>query len=191
MSILIGVGIVTTVSVIYVARKGWHALHKAVGITPGVLVYQDIQNNAQPLALKDMRWRQLSLQSQHLTVLTQQQLRQLQRIDEQVVVYNDYQQNLKQQNITAVFTEQQFVLHKLLHTRLPEMLASHYHLVKSDIGNKGTAPNAENTNQQEARQLLQAMLDNIETKLASLLAQMQSHHLQDLRVMKNYMDSHG
>ena len=100
------------------------------------------------------------------------------------MVYNDYQQTLQQQNITAAITEQQFVLHKLLHTRLPEMLASHYYLVKQD--NK-----VENSHQQEARQLLQVMLDNIEDKLESLLAQMQSHHLQDLRVMKNYIDSHG
>ena len=184
MSILIGVGIVTTVGVIYVGRKGWHALHKAVGITPGVLVYQDARQTQQSLTLNDIHWRHLKLNQQHLAVLIQQQWQQLQRIDERVVVYNDYQQTLQQQNITAAITEQQFVLHKLLHTRLPEMLASHYYLVKQD--NK-----VENSHQQEARQLLQAMLDNIENRLESLLAQMQSHHLQDLRVMKNYIDSHG
>ena len=37
MSILIGVGVVTTVTVVYLGKKGWQALHKAVGITPGVL----------------------------------------------------------------------------------------------------------------------------------------------------------
>ena len=41
MSVLIGVGIVTTVTTIYLGRKGWHAFHKMVGITPGVLTYQD------------------------------------------------------------------------------------------------------------------------------------------------------
>nr|WP_299037575.1 hypothetical protein [uncultured Psychrobacter sp.] len=179
MSVLIGVGIATTVGVIYIGKKGWQALHKAVGISPGVLVYQDPN---QALTPKDMRWRQLTLDPKHLTPLTQQQLRQLQAIDDRVAVYSDYQQSLAQQNITATMTEQQFVLHKLLHTRLPEMLASYYHLFKQN--NK-----TENSKQVEARQLLQAMLDNIESRLESLLEQMRSQHLQDLRAMKQYMDS--
>lgn len=58
MSVLIGVGIATTVGVIYIGKKGWQALHKAVGISPGVLVYQDPN---QALTPKDMRWRQLTL----------------------------------------------------------------------------------------------------------------------------------
>lgn len=41
MSILIGIGIVTTVTTFYLGRKGWQAFHKAVGISPGVLTYQD------------------------------------------------------------------------------------------------------------------------------------------------------
>ncbi len=137
-----------------------------------------------PLVLADMRWRQLNLNKQHLAVMTQPQWQQLQCIDDRVAIYDDYQHSLQQQNITSTFTEQQFVLHKLLHTRLPEMLASHYYLVK--IENK-----AENSKQAEAWQLLQAMLDNIETRLESLLEQMESQHLQDLRVMKHYMDSHS
>ncbi|MGM8886009.1 hypothetical protein ACS8FD_08700 [Psychrobacter sp. 1U2] len=188
MSVLIGVGIATTVGVIYIGRKSWHALHKAVGITPGVLVYQDPN---QALAPKDMRWRQLTLNPQHLASLTQRQLQQLRRIDNRVAVYSDYQQSLAQQNITATMTEQQFVLHKLLHTRLPEMLASYYHLVKNDTNydNTITSNHSKSNQQDEAQQLLQAMLDNIEAKLESLLEQMENHHLQDLRIMKQYMDS--
>lgn len=190
MSILIGVGIVTTVGVIYVGKKGWQALHKAVGITPGVLVYQDPNR---PLSLVDMSWRQLNLNQQHLAALTQEHLSQLQRIDAKVAVYTDYQQSLQPKETTSAITEQQFVLQKLLHTRLPEMLASHYYLIKQNVSSDNIdGSNKSRTSQQrEAQQLLQAMLDNIETRLESLLAQMDSHHLQDLRVMKNYIDSHS
>ena len=188
MSVLIGVGIATTVGVIYIGKKGWQALHKAVGISPGVLVYQDPN---QALTPKDMRWRQLALDPKHLAPLTQEQLRQLQAIDDRVAVYSDYQQSLAQQNITATMTEQQFVLHKLLHTRLPEMLASYYHLFKqnTDCDNAKNSDSFKSRQQIEAQQLLQAMLDNIESRLEYLLEQMQSQHLQDLRVMKQYMDS--
>ena len=188
MSVLIGVGIATTVGVIYIGKKGWQALHKAVGISPGVLVYQDPN---QALTPKDMRWRQLTLDPKHLAPLTQQQLRQLQAIDDRVAVYSDYQQSLAQQNITATMTEQQFVLHKLLHTRLPEMLTSYYHLFKqnTDCDNAKNSDSFKSRQQDEAQQLLQAMLDNIESRLESLLEQMKSQHLQDLRVMKQYMDS--
>jgi len=188
MSVLIGVGIATTVGVIYIGRKSWHALHTAVGISPGVLVYKDPN---QSLAPKNMHWRQLTLNSQHLAALTQTQLRQLQVIDNRVAVYSDYQQSLAQQNITATVTEQQFVLHKLLHTRLPEMLASYYHLIKQNTthDNTVTSKHAKSRQYEEAQQLLQAMLNNIEARLESLLEQMQNHHLQDLRVMKQYMDS--
>ena len=182
MSILIGIGlatIATTVGVIYVGKKGWQALHKAVGITPGVLVYQDPNSST---SLAAIRWRQLNLNKKHLRVLTLSHLRQLHDIDERVTIYTDYQQSLQAQNITPVLSEQQFVLHKLLHTRLPEILASHYQLV--GISNSAAK-------QAEASAILQELLDTIEQRLESALTQMENHHLQDLRVMKNYMDSHG
>ena len=78
MSILIGIGIVTTITTFYLGKKGWHALHKAVGITPGVLTYQD---DHAPLSLATLSWQQLSLNKKHLKSLSEQQLRQLQHID--------------------------------------------------------------------------------------------------------------
>ena len=39
MSVLIGAGVVAVVAAGYVGRKGWLALHRAVGITPGTLKY--------------------------------------------------------------------------------------------------------------------------------------------------------
>ena len=183
MSILIGIGIVTTVTTIYLGRKGWHVLHKMVGITPGVLTYQD--DNA-PLSLTSINWQQLNLNKKHLKVLPDKQLRQLQRIDEKVSSYQAYQKALQAQNKMSAVTEQQFMLNKMLHTRLSEMLASHYQLVSINRSNN-------ESNQQkksEASELLQGVLNNIEHRLDDLLKQVEVQQLQELRVMKSYINSH-
>lgn len=183
MSILIGVGIVTTVSVFYLGRKGWYAFHKAVGITPGVLVYHDIHA---PLALSSISWQQLNFNKKHLKSLADSQLRQLHRIDEKVASYHAYQTELKLHQKTPAITEQQFVLHKMLHTRLPEMLSSYYQLATI----RSNAKNVNNKSPDEAGKLLQEVLDNIEKRLDNLLEQMEQQQLQNLRVMKSYIDSH-
>ena len=183
MSILIGVGVVATVSVFYLGRKGWHALHRIVGITPGVLTYQD--SNA-PLLLTSLNWQQLNFNKKHLEALSDKQLRQLQHIDKKVANYHNYQNELEAQNVTSAINEQQFVLHKMLHTRLPEMLASHYHLANINISNR----TKNGQKQTEASRLLQEILDNIEQRLDGVLERMEEQHLQELRVMKNYIHSH-
>ena len=182
MSILIGVGVVATVSVFYLGRKGWHALHKMVGITPGVLTYQD--SNA-PLLLTSLNWQQLNLNKKHLEALSDKQLRQLQHIDKKVANYHNYQNELEAQNVISAINEQQFVLHKMLNIRLPEMLASHYHLANINISNR----TKNGQKQTEASRLLQEVLDNIEQRLDGLLERMEEQHLQELRVMKNYIHS--
>lgn len=184
MSIVIGIGVVTMVSVFYIGRKGWHALHKMVGITPGVLIYQD---NSTPLSLTALNWQQLHLNKKHLKALPNNQLHQLQRIDDKVSSYHAYQKTRQAQQKTPALTEQEFVLNKMLYTRLPEMLASHYQLVNissstSDLSHQKKA---------EASQLLQEALDHIEQRLDRLLKQMEEQNLQALRVMNNYMNSHN
>ena len=183
MSILLGVGVVTTVSVFYLGRKGWHALHNMVGITPGVLIYQD--SNA-PLLLTSLNWQQLDLNKKHLEALSDKQLRQLQHIDKKVANYHNYQNELEAQNVISAINEQQFVLHKMLNIRLPEMLASHYHLANINISNR----TKNGQKQTEASRLLQEVLDSIEQRLDGLLERMEEQHLQELRVMKNYIHSH-
>ncbi len=183
MSILIGIGIVTTVTTIYLGRKSWHVLHKMVGITPGVLTYR---HDNTPLPLTSSNWQQLNLNKKHLKVLPDNQIRQLHRIDEKVSNYQSYQKTLQAQNKTLAVTEQQFVLNKMLHTRLPEILASYYQLVNiSRINNE--------SNQQkksEASELLQEALSNIEQRIDDLLMQIEIQQLQELRVMNNYINSH-
>ena len=196
MSILLAVGVVTTVTILYLGKKGWQVLHKAVGITPGVLTYTN--PNAQ-LSLPDMTWQKLALDRQHLTVLPDEQLRQLQRIDNKVAIYQNYQQDLQAQNMIPALTEQEFVLHKLLHTRLPEMLTSHYRLRNANSHTNTTITvndsldisHMNNMKINEARQILQQALDNIEKRLDTGLEYMDTQHLQDLRIMKSYIDSHN
>lgn len=178
MSILIGIGIVTTVTTFYLGRKGWQAFHKAVGISPGVLTYQDYDA---PLSLATLSLQQLTLNKQHLKNLSEQQLRPLKRIDEKVSSYQTYQ---AAQHKTPAITEAQFVLNKMLQTRLPEMLATHYQLTNIN------AKNGNNEKRLEANELLQSVLDNIEQRLDKLLAQIDEEQLQELRVMKHYINSH-
>ena len=184
MSVLIGVGVITTMSIFYLSRKGWHAFHKAVGITPGVLIYQ---NANAPLSLSNISWQQLNLNKKHLNFLTDNQLRQLQYIDEKVASYYDYQIALKSQEKMPEITEAPFVLHKMLHTRLPELLSSYYQLTII----KSNAKSVNNQSRDEAGKLLQDILDSIEQRLDSLLEQMEQQQLQDLRIMKSYIDSHN
>ena len=184
MSILIGVGFVTTVTVFYLGRKGWHALHKAVGITPGVLIYQDA---SAPLSLSNISWQQLNLNKKHLKPLADEQLHQLQRIDKKVSRYEAYQKELQAQKMTPAITEQQFVLHKMLHTRLPKMLSSYYQMTAIS----SNAKSVDNQSRNEAIRLVQEVLDNIEQRLDNLLEQMQRQQLRDLRIMKHYIDSHN
>ncbi len=183
MSIIIGIGVVTTITTLYLGKKCWHAFHKAVGISPGVLTYQDYQA---PLSLTTVNWQQLNLNKKHLESLSEQQLCQLQRIDEKVHHYQAYQQELQAQHKTPAVNESQFVLHKMLHTRLPEVLASYYQL--THMHKNAKTVNGEK--RAEAGELLQKVLDNIEQRLDTLLEQMEMRHLQDLRVMNQYLDSH-
>ena len=74
----------------------------------------------------------------------------------------------------------------MLHTRLPEMLVSHYHLANINVSNY----TKNGQKQTEASRLLQEVLDNIEQRLDGLLERMEEQHLQELRVMKNYIHSH-
>ena len=126
-----------------------------------------------PLLLTSLNWQQLDLNKKHLEVLSDKQLRQLQNIDKKVANYHNYQNELEAQNVTSAINEQQFVLHKMLHTRLPEMLASHYHLANINISNR----TKNGQKQAEASRLLQEVLDNIEQRLDGLLERMEEQHL--------------
>ena len=190
MIVWLSIGVFSAITTLYLGKKGWHALHRAVGISPGVLIYH--HPNA-PLYLPDMTWQQLVLNQEHLSTLSDAQLRQLQRLDDKISTYQEYQQELNAQNTIPALTEAHFVLQKWLEIRLPQMLASHYY-VQPCMRNQGTKErliNTDNTNCLTARQLLQEGLDNIEQRLDNVLEQIEARHLQELRVMNRYMDEHN
>lgn len=116
--------------------------------------------------------------------MSDQQLRQLKRIDNKVSGYQAYQAALQAQHKTPAITEAQFVLNKMLQTRLPEMLATHYQLTNINVTNENSEKRL------EASELLQSVLDNIEQRLDRLLAQMDEEQLKELRVMTHYINTH-
>lgn len=191
MIILLGLGVATVVGVFYMAKKGWHALHAVVGITPGTLIYQ---NPNTPLLYSAMTWQALTLNAQHLAALTQSQLQQLKRIDEKLSIYQQLQVSEQQQDKSPPINEAQFILHKLLYTRLPEILASHHRMMglyhSSLAAGQRVEINGDNKREKlEANELLQRALDNIETRLDSLLEGLKHQSLQELRMMNTYLNS--
>ena len=197
MSILLGIGVVTTLTTLYLGRKGWQAFHRIVGITPGVLTYQPDQ----PLLPSTKRWQQLSLNKQHVENLSEPQRQQLQSIDKKADHYQNHQAALQKKNTTSTnamsknttptnivpaLTESQFVLQKMLHIRLPEILDSHYHLATLSTDTN----QASSEKRHEADALLQKGLNSIEQRLDDLLEQIERQHLQALRVMDSYISKH-
>lgn len=190
MVVWLSIGVISIVTSLYLGKKGWHTLHKVVGISPGTLIYQS--PNA-PLSLPDLTWQQLILDQKHLRVLSDAQLHQLKRLDDKMVAYQLYQRELDTQNATRILTEEYYMLQKWLEVRLPQMLTSHYH-AQLGIRNqniKGQSINTDNTNRLSASQLLQEGLDNIEQLLDNQLAQIEVRHLQELQIMQRYMNEHN
>lgn len=190
MLVWLSIGVISIVTILYLGKKCWHALHKVVGIKPGALIYQS--PNA-PLSLPDLTWQQLILHQKHLSLLSDDQLRQLKRFDDKMVAYQLYQRELDIQNATRILTEEHYVLQKWLEVRLPQMLTSYYHaqLGIRDQDIKEQSINTDNTNRLSASKLLQEGLDNIEQLLDNQLAQIEVRHLQELQVMQRYMNEHN
>lgn len=177
--ILIGVGAVTAITIYYLGKKSWHALHRIAGITPGVMVYQ---NPKAPLLINKLQWQKLELNPAHLQGLTNDLLRQLQNIDQKLAHFESYQQSLNDNH--QALSEAEFIAHKFIYSRLPEMLASYY-LLKQSYQQKNI--NAAKMN--EAEQLLKELLDGIEERLDDVLEKIEAQHWQELKVMRRYLDT--
>lgn len=177
--ILIGVGAVTAITIYYLGKKSWHALHRIAGITPGVMVYQ---NPKAPLLINKLKWQKLNLNRVHLQVLNNELLRQLQNIDQKLAHFESYQQSLNDNN--KALSEEEFTAHKFIYSRLPEMLASYYHLRQSY-----QQKNVNAARMSDAEQLLKELLDSIEERLDGVLSKIEAQHWQELKVMKRYLDT--
>ncbi|GAA0321668.1 hypothetical protein [Psychrobacter aestuarii] len=181
MSMLIGTGVMFVAVTWYVGKKSWHALHRMVGITPGTMVYHNPQV---PIRLQDLRLQQLNLDKTHLQSLSDTHLAALQRIDSKIGHYQRYYKDTQSKKTASLPTasEQDVIVHKLIHTRLPDMLRS-YHLQHTLAI---APPNAEQTNSAEA--LLMDSLQGIEKQLDAGLQALQQKHMDDLRIMNRYID---
>ena len=181
MSIVVGAGVVIVVATWYVGKKSWHALHRMVGITPGTMVYS---NPNALLTLKDVRLQQLNIPKAHLQSLSKTHLTQLQRIDDKINLYQQYH-NSNADIAAHTVSEQHIVLHKLIETRLPEMLRSYY------LQHTLTQKNEPHTMQDDtAVQLLTNSLQGVEAQLDTVLQTLQQKHLDDLHIMNRYIDQH-
>lgn len=181
MSLLIGTGVVFVVATWYVGKKSWHALHRMVGISPGTMVYS---NPNALLTLKDVRLNQLNIPKAHLQSLSAAHLTQLQRIDDKISLYQQYYKNNADVAMRTV-SEQHIVLHKLIETRLPEMLRS-YHLQHTLTQKKESHTAQDDT----VVQLLTNSLQGVEAQLDAGLQTLQQKHLDDLHIMNRYIDQH-
>ena len=190
MSLLIGIGtaLVSTLGVVYVGRKGWHAFHRAVGITPGVLTYEPASGQ---LALPNMM--QLTLDEAALTYLPQELLTQLSRIDHKADIYQQWLEDLAQQGQTVPTSEAQFTVRKLLNERLPEMLENYHILAQHQ--QRIAKVNAVNTTESSldletlraALNVLAELLVSTEQRLDELLNQCQESSYQELLIMQRYL----
>lgn len=190
MSMLLGIGalLASSMGVVYLGRKGWHAFHRAVGITPGTLRY------IEPKALPPPQLMQLSIDTALLTELPPAVVSLLTRIDDKACLYQQWQEEQQCQGLTVANSEQQFVLRKLLSERIPEMLQYYQSLAQyQQQCHQTSAPEPLDKKQAAtlgtAYSLLLELLASTEKRLDDLLLDCSKEQVQQLQVMKRYLDS--
>lgn len=197
MSVLIGVGVVAVVAAGYVGRKGWLAFHRAVGITPGTLKY------VEPSQLPPPPMLQLTLVDEQIKGLPPAIVEQLLRIDGKADILQQWRNEAVQAGQTPIVSEDEFMVSKLLQSRLPELIESYQRIAHHEELLQQAANRASTTayanrqahseeqmseNKAQALGLLLEVLMKIETKLDGLLEGCQSEALQQMQVMQRYLD---
>lgn len=195
MSVLIGAGVVAVVAAGYVGRKGWLALHRAVGITPGTLKYVPPSQLPPPML-------QLTLAESQITDLPPVIMERLLRIDGKADVFQQLRTEVIDAGQTPPASEDEFVVSKLLQTRLPELINSYQRIarqealiqqathraVSSQHANSAASTSTEmSESKAQALAVLLEVLITIETKLDALLERYQNDALQDMQVMRRYL----
>lgn len=207
--------VATTVGFVYVSRKAWRSFHRAVGIEPGKMEYvpyQAEQERFKPQLI------QVNLTNSQLVHVPKSVQIQLQRIDDKADSYQNWRAELEQrhnqhaQSGQSVLhtTENQFVLSKLMSEHLPEIVNTYHniHERKLKFTNQGLA-NQSQVNQSrashsakslttgidfdasdnQALSMLIDLLNDIENRLDTLLHECEQIQLQDLKIMKRYLQA--
>ena len=194
MGVVLGVVAVLAVGGAYVLRKGWFAFHKAVGITPGTMIYVPPEQYQPVLLHLPLDKNQLMA----LPVTMRQRLAQIEQKAQRLQSYHD-KPSLHYPD------ERRFILVKLLQNELPQAIG-HYHryqherlskhssdVSKFDVNkvdvnkvdvNKVDMPKADD----ESLQLLEHIMMNVESRLDALLDDHESDSLHELNVIKRYLD---
>lgn len=205
MSVLIGaVGIAAVAAAGYIGRKGWLAFHRAVGISPGTLKY------VEPSQLPPPPMLQLTLTETQIDGLPPLIIEQLLRIDGKADIFQQWRNDTIKAGQTPPTTEEEFIVSKLLQTRLPELINSYQRIVRQEAliqqatnralptqransvastsSNDGSSYNSEMSDSKaQALSVLLEVLITIETKLDALLEKYQNEALQDMQVMQRYL----
>lgn len=179
------VAIVGIIGGIYVIRKAWYGFHRAVGIEPGKMTYVPA-NLREEKAFKP-HLIQVNLSTTQLLHLPNSLKIQLQRIDDKADAYQDWRVDLEQryQSILTT-TENQFALSKLMSEHLPEIISSYHNLHERKL--KISSESYIDSDNQALAMLIE-LLDDIEERLDNLLKECEQTQLQDLQVMKRYLQS--
>lgn len=115
MGVVLGIVAVLGVGGAYVLRKGWLAFHKAVGITPGTMIYVPPEQY-QPVLLH------LPLDKNQLMALPVTMRQKLAQIDQKAQRLQSYHDKPS----LHYPDERRFVLVRLLQNELPQAIG-HYH----------------------------------------------------------------
>ena len=195
MSVLIGAGVVAVVAAGYVGRKGWLALHRAVGITPGTLKYVPPSQLPPPML-------QLTLAESQIKDLPPVIMERLLRIDGKADVFQQLRTEAIDVGQNPATSEDEFVVSKLLQTRLPELINSYQRIARQEaliqqathraVSSQHAISSASNSiemseGKAQALAVLLEVLITIETKLDALLERYQNDALQDMQVMRRYL----
>lgn len=189
MGVVLGIVAVLGVGGAYVLRKGWFAFHKAVGITPGTMIYVPPEQY-QPVLLH------LPLDKNQLMALPVTMRQKLAQIDQKAQRLQSYHDKPS----LHYPDERRFVLVRLLQNELPQAIG-HYHRYQherlskhsSDVSKfnvkkvdvkKVDMPKADD----ESLQLLEHIMMNVESRLDALLDDHESDSLHELNVIKRYLD---
>lgn len=165
----------------YLLRKGWFAFHKAVGISPETMIYIPPEQY-QPVLLH-LPLDKIQLMA--LPVVMRQKLAIIDNKSQQLQFYN---QQLSAQHKLST-DERYLVLQKLLQNTLPQAVSHYQHIQPQPMGDNQPYIKSVNSTKDNAKILISHIIDDVEMRLDALLAECQQGSLNELRIIKRYLDS--
>lgn len=200
--VVIGIAVVGTVIAGVAIRKAWYGFHRSVGISPKKMTYIPPEQQA----LQTQQWQasfqpqliQVNLSTEQLSLLPFEAKQQLQRVDDKADIYQQWLADLEKQDnhlaSPATTTENQFVLSKLMSEHLPNIISTYQNIIKHKQRLQASTSSFDQKSisdkeSQKALLLLTELLDDIESRLDILLRECERQQIQELQVMKRYLQA--